>query len=413
MDVINNSKLQLGKPKQKKSHSTFGDRFSNRNKDSKSQVSQSYFSSSFGDFNYYYPSRKKSFLTRFIESINLFSIFKQRLVSRMFWGRSNYYKNLSHAIMVLITVSVALTGIALTFNVNATDSIQSDQLVIGTNDLLQQGGSIQTVLSQTSSTGGVQGVQTKRHSVTEGESLDTIAAQYKVSKDTIRWASTDIPELFFSDNVEPGWVLNIPDINGVLHVVQPGETIDSVIAQTSINNDEANRFNIIEFNNLEPPYNLEPGSKLFIPDGNLRRITASGGLDDIPKNAFTDPLSHPDCGGYNYSRGYTYYHNGVDLARWPGCPIAAAGHGVIEYAGWAPEGQGYMVRIVHNGGIKTEYFHGSGQFWVKAGDVVQQGQPIMMMGSTGYSTGTHLHFILWKDGIAIDPEPYVPYNKYY
>jgi len=338
-----------------------------------------------------------------------FDIYKKNLVSKMFWGRSATYKNFSHFFMFFTTFLIAISGIAIRISeINAnTSTFLNDVDSFATDDILHQGGSISTVLAQTSETG--LNLQTQQHVVKKGEDLESIAKEYGVSIDTIRWASKDVVSPF-TNKVDEGVTLTIPEINGVLYEVRAGQDLDSVIAETSLNNDEANRFNIIEFNALTPPYELTAGEKIFIPDGNLKRVGPEGSVADIPLGVFSDPLSHPRCNGYYMSRGFTWYHNGVDLAKWDGCPIRAIANGIVEYAGWASAGQGYMVRINHGGGIKTEYFHGNGQYWVKAGDKVNQNDEIMHMGSTGYSTGTHLHLILWKDGIAVDPSTFVPHK---
>ncbi len=129
---------------------------------------------------------------------------------------------------------------------------------------------------------------------------------------------------------------------------------------------------------------------------------------DIPRGVFSNPLSHPGCAGYTYSRGFTGYHRGVDLAKGSGCPIRAIATGKVEYAGWSPLA-GFNVRIDHGGGITSIYMHGNGTFWVNAGDRVQQGQEIMYMGTTGNSTGVHLHVELRKDGYAVNPAGFIPY----
>ena len=94
---------------------------------------------------------------------------------------------------------------------------------------------------------------------------------------------------------------------------------------------------------------------------------------------------------------------------WPGCPISAIASGKVVYAGWSQYGEGYNVRIDHGGGIVSHYYHGNGDIWVKTGDHVEQGQLIMFMGTTGNSTGVHLHLSLFKDNVAVDPAPYIPY----
>lgn len=347
------------------------------------------------------------------KSLRAFQFGKQRVVSRLFWGRGNFYKNLSHVLMISITVLVTITGVIVRISslTNAERApLQVGSAISGTDDLLQQGGSIDTVLINSSDS--VLSVAWREHVVAEGESLDDLIEQYNVSKQTIQSAnSKTYPPLFLSDHIETGWVLRIPDINGIVHEVRQGETIDNIVQRyANEGNREANRFNIIEFNALVEPYTLEAGQLLFIPDGNTNPLTSDEDIDlSLLTNAFVDPLSHPECAGYAFSRGFTSYHNGVDLAKSTGCTIVAVADGFVEYAGWASQGQGYMVRINHGGGIKTEYFHGNGVYWVKAGDIVDQNQPIMHMGSTGYSTGTHLHFILWKNNVAINPRPYVPY----
>jgi murein DD-endopeptidase MepM/ murein hydrolase activator NlpD len=352
-------------------------------------------------------SKKTSVSTSLFSVLDIFNLIKRKVVSRMFWGRSNYYKNIVHIIIFSITLVVAITGALYKFQfaTQAQTSFQVSASAVGQKDLLEQGGSIETVLVTDPEAGGL---LTFKHTVNPGETLDSIAEQYGVTKDTIRWASSDVVSPF-TDKIEPGWKLTIPSLNGVLYTVKRGQSLDQIITETSVNNTEANHFNIVEFNNLTPPYNLEEGQKLFIPDGNLKSADVAGGID-IPVGVFADPLSDSQCRGYTYSRGFAYYHDGVDLAHWPGCPISAVANGVVTIAGWQSAGQGYMVEIDHGGGIVTKYFHGSGEYYVKKGDRVSQGQPIMMMGTTGYSTGVHLHFSLWKDGIAVDPAPYVPYH---
>lgn len=334
---------------------------------------------------------------------------KNKLVSKMFWGRSSLYKNITHFLMIFIASIFLVSGLVtkITNSSNVQRVFTVDQLTSGTTDSLYQGGSLETIAQ---SEFGITGLTTVQHTVQEGENLLTIAERYNVTADTIRWANRERLDFgsFLSNNVSPGLVLSIPSINGVLYTVRAGQNIDDVIRITSLNNDEANRFNIEQFNNLNPPYQLFEGQQLFIPDGNL----ASGGIDqvyNIPRGIFTNPLADPSCAGYSYSRGFLYYHNGLDLARFPGCPIQSVANGTVVYAGWSSAGEGYNVRIDHGGGIVTHYYHGNGEFYVRVGDRVQQGQAIMFMGTTGNSTGVHLHFSLFYRGIAIDPAPYVPY----
>ena len=102
------------------------------------------------------------------------------------------------------------------------------------------------------------------------------------------------------------------------------------------------------------------------------------------------------------------YHNGVDLAAPAFTPLLAADGGTVEYAGWCDCGLGYYVKIDHGNGFKTLYGHMAEQPWVALGDSIGKGDVIGPVGSTGISTGPHVHFIVEVDGIAQDPLGYLP-----
>ena len=97
-------------------------------------------------------------------------------------------------------------------------------------------------------------------------------------------------------------------------------------------------------------------------------------------------------------------HNGVDFAGKPDSPIVATANGVVRHTGWV-NGYGQAVLIDHGFGYSTLYAHATG-LKVKEGDVVKRGQQIASMGTTGRSTGTHLHYEVWKDGKPVNPRHY-------
>lgn len=100
-------------------------------------------------------------------------------------------------------------------------------------------------------------------------------------------------------------------------------------------------------------------------------------------------------------------HKGLDIAAPYGTKIVAAADGEVTYSGWM-SGYGYLIIISHENGIQTYYGHCS-KLYAKVGDVVKAGDTISAVGSTGNSTGNHLHFEIRKDGIAINPQKYL-YN---
>ena len=113
--------------------------------------------------------------------------------------------------------------------------------------------------------------------------------------------------------------------------------------------------------------------------------------------------------GYDVTSGFGYrwgtMHEGVDLAAPSGTPIVTVRSGVIELAEWYG-GYGYAVIVDHGAGIKTLYGHNS-QLLVSEGQRVRTGQRISLMGSTGDSTGPHLHFEVRVNGEPVDPVPWM------
>lgn len=103
------------------------------------------------------------------------------------------------------------------------------------------------------------------------------------------------------------------------------------------------------------------------------------------------------------------FHNGLDMGAPTGTPIVAAGDGVVEFAGWN-SGYGNLVRIDHGKGLSTRYGHQS-KLFVVAGQRVRAGQKIGLVGSTGMSTGPHLHFEVRENGVPVHPGKYLPELK--
>jgi len=99
-------------------------------------------------------------------------------------------------------------------------------------------------------------------------------------------------------------------------------------------------------------------------------------------------------------------HKGIDIPAPMGTPIPAAEDGKVTNTGYEPAGAGNFINIDHGQGLITKYFHLS-SFAVKRGDQVTEGQTIGYVGSTGSSSGPHLHFEVWDGGTARDPAGYV------
>ena len=114
--------------------------------------------------------------------------------------------------------------------------------------------------------------------------------------------------------------------------------------------------------------------------------------------------------GWRTLYGKPNFHTGMDIPAPSGTPILAAGDGTVIQAGWVNTGGGYKVTIDHGSGLITTYCHQS-KIGASVGQTVKQGDVIGYVGTTGNSTGNHLHFTIMYNGTYYDPADYVTYNN--
>lgn len=135
---------------------------------------------------------------------------------------------------------------------------------------------------------------------------------------------------------------------------------------------------------------------------------------DRSLNAQTRPAGRPVTRGYLSSTfgyrpdpftGLRTFHQGVDFAGAVGDPVIAVGGGIVTYAGERP-GYGLVVEVAHGDGYITRYAHND-SLRVARGDIVMRGQPLAELGSSGRSTGPHVHFELWRNGQPVNPSAYL------
>lgn len=214
------------------------------------------------------------------------------------------------------------------------------------------------------------------YTVHEGETVGQIAEMFKVSADTIRWAN----DLKATATVTPEQVLVIPPVSGVIHEIKKGDTVASIAKLYN-----ASAENILEFNDLGGSTELALGDSIIVPDGKIlpkKPATAS--------NPIAGYFMRPIKGGKRTTG--LHGHNGVDLAAPSGNRIYAAASGKVIIARYGYNGGfGNYVVINHPNGTQTLYAHAS-SLSVKEGQYVERGQVIATVGSTGRSTGPHLHF---------------------
>lgn len=140
---------------------------------------------------------------------------------------------------------------------------------------------------------------------------------------------------------------------------------------------------------------------------------SEGGSDGVPGDPSTETFLRPGYGvvtdtygpRINPVTGEAGFHTGVDLGDPYGAPVSASKSGVVVYSGWI-SGYGNTIILDHGGGVQTLYGHNS-ELLVGVGQTVNRGQTIALVGSTGMSTGPHIHWEIRINGQHIDPTPYV------
>jgi murein DD-endopeptidase MepM/ murein hydrolase activator NlpD len=261
------------------------------------------------------------------------------------------------------------------------------------------------------------------YTVQEGDTLFGIAEKFGLTPETIMWGNPsmkDDPHL-----LRPGQELRIPPTNGVLHVVDPSNTIEGLALLFGVEPDIIINWpgNDIDF---EDP-KLEPGQLLMVPGGHREfvqwvvpqivrtvrnALPASAGPGACPGGysggavgggGFIWPANNHYLSGNNYWSG----HLGLDIAAGLGAPIYASDGGVAVFAGWSNWGYGNMVVIDHGNGWQTLYAHLS-QWNVSCGQSLLQGNIVGLAGSTGNSSGPHLHFEMNYNGSRPNPWNYLP-----
>jgi murein DD-endopeptidase MepM/ murein hydrolase activator NlpD len=248
-----------------------------------------------------------------------------------------------------------------------------------------------------------------KHIILPGETLSGIAEFYDTDIASIVYANN----LFSRDLLSVGAQLKVPTTPGLLHTVVAGDTPSALAAHYGIE-----QADILSVNVLDPSGALRPGDEIVLPGAKppvtMVTVASRGAGDRPPAPAggsgggsgilYIWPAEGFITSGYGPRSGRM--HEGIDLAASMGAPVVAARGGVVVRAGWR-DGYGYAVEIGHGGGISTLYAHLS-EILAGVGRNVAQGELVARVGSTGRSTGPHLHFEIRTPGGKVDPLAYLP-----
>lgn len=227
--------------------------------------------------------------------------------------------------------------------------------------------------------------------VQRGDTLSGIADDFNVSLDTV----VSFNGVKNARTLQPGKILKIPSMSGILYAAKAGDSATAVAAAHGISADR-----IIETNGLMSDA-LAPGRSIFLPDAKLASFT----LREISGDLFAWPARGWISSWYGWRSdpftGARVFHNGVDIGVDMGTPVLAAMDGVVAETGYS-SGFGNYVVLSHHAGWQSLYGH-LRTISVKDGQRVATGQRIAYSGNTGYSTGPHLHFSVFKNGRTVNP----------
>lgn len=243
----------------------------------------------------------------------------------------------------------------------------------------------------------------ERYTVETGDTPSTIAEQFGLATTTILWENT----LQAWSVIQPGQTLRVLPTDGVTHTVQRGETLERIAEKY-----RADAEDILEFNALVDADDLTAGDLLIIPGGRPPQVIAPKPepkvrriVPAVPLPSITGKFLWPSIGGYRISQYFSWRHHAIDIAVESGTPVFASDAGTVVSAGWLG-GYGYQVLIDHGNGIHTRYAHSS-KLLIRKGQTVERGQTIALVGSTGRSTGPHIHYEVFANGNRLNPLQYL------
>lgn len=228
-----------------------------------------------------------------------------------------------------------------------------------------------------------------------GDMISTLAENNHITQDTL----ISVNNIKQSRTIQIGQYIRIPSMPGIVYTTKnANETPESIAEKYKVSAAKVAQVNQTELGTV-----FDAGKTLFIPDAELDWITRQ----EINGDLFTRPLRRSYYISSRFSwrvnpfTGKRTFHNGIDMAAPQGTPIYAALGGTVVATGW-DNVYGKYVTVAHHSGYKTLYGHMS-KITIKKGAYVTTSTKLGEVGSTGQSTGPHLHFTVYKNGTPINP----------
>ncbi len=249
--------------------------------------------------------------------------------------------------------------------------------------------------------------------VQRGDTPTSIADRFGIQVETILGGNPRLSEE--SSLLQAGVEIIIMPIDGVLHDVQPGDTLEGLAQLYGVPVDDIINY---EPNNLEFPYRLYPETQVVVP-GAVREVfvwtppdlssvigrTSREGSGVTPVVVGTGTFRYP-VNSRNFTQYFWFGHRGIDIALPIGNPVYASDTGTVTFAGWNIYGFGNLIVVNHGNGYETFYAH-LDSINVVPGQIVYQGNVIGATGNTGNSSGPHIHFEIRRNATQQDPCWYI------
>ena len=337
---------------------------------------------------------------------DFFERLKDGLVAVLHQKRGKYTRPFLHFGTIALSFVMVIFGPRV---LSASEEAPDGQLVLATPILATSTASAPDFYTyQAEEVRQYRGGEIISHLVEEDETISSIAERYGLRSETVLWANN----LTEKSTIKPGQTLEILPVDGVRHKVVRGDTIYSIGKKYGLSGSQVQMIVDYPFNEFlnDETFDLVAGQFLMVPEGELKPVVSIASTSrstfgtitpDAGTVSATGAFIWPASGGI--SQGYTFYHKAIDISNRAGGAILAADAGVVTVAGWV-DGYGYGNRVMldHGNGFVTLYAHLS-VVQVRVGQRVGRGDVLGQMGSTGRSTGTHLHFEIRQGGALQNP----------
>jgi len=328
---------------------------------------------------------------------------KDFLIKKLIWSRGRLGRPIANLAVMGIAFVVFTFGEVLNSTRFVSGGEISPDYLTYTNDIIPNVNIATTLVPESRKR-----AESFNYTVGEGDTLSSIGEKFKISSDALKYVNslTDYSILSIGQDIV------IPPVSGLIHTIEDGDTMASIAEKYDVAPQA-----VADFNYILDTSKLAVGDELVIPGAKVPQpiipvaavpvyVTSSGSLPPAsPSQGFCVwPTSTRIITQY-----FSWYHNGLDVSKPSSMgmpPIYACKSGTVVRAGWDPYGLGLHVRIDHGDGYETVYGHMS-SLYVSYGQGVSRGEAVGLMGSTGRSTGPHVHFMVKYGGVPQNPLNYI------